>query len=787
MVTMPGPPRTGGTGATLLALLVLGAPAAAQAPGAVEGVVTDGEAPVFAAAVSVMRQARAVATVETDSVGAFAVQGLAAGRYTVRVQRLGFAELSRLVTVRAGETTRVELVLQQAPVALEGVRVEAERSRERIRFEEEAGVTARELSSEELKLVPGVAEADPLRAVEVLPGVVSTSDFSSTFHVRGGSQDQNLILLDGVPIVSPFHLGGLFSVFNADMVERVELQSGGFPARYGGRVSSVLEVTADPGPGHLAVDGGVSLLAARVSVAGGASAGVRDALGLSSLRWRVSGRRSYFDQILRPFFDFPYHLADLQGVLDAGLGGRDHLRVTAYTGADVLDLTRLDDEDFPLRLDWDWGNDAVGLSWERDLARGTWSTSAAWTRFATGLVFPDFDDTEFRSALTQGRVATDVEMEALPWLELGGGIQLEHLGYDNLARTGGTDFSRGRGTGDLVGGYLQANWGWPGRWLMETGLRLDHWSPDRAETVAEAQPRLAAKWFFGDADWAVKASVGRYAQFMHSMRDEELPLGLDVWILAGARAPHVVSDQYQVGVETYAVEDWTFALEAYLRRFDGVVSVNGGDDPNTELDDVLRGRGTSWGADLLVRRSGHDVSGWLALSFLKATRTFPDPLAPDPLPPEVTYAPIFDRRLDVDLVLRFPFPGGWEAGTRLNVGTGVPYTRPIASYAAYQPRFLRGGGRFSWTGEEDDQGGYAVLLGDRNGSRYPTYHRLDLTLRRTFEYGWGVLTPHLDLLNLYNRRNVLFYFYELDEHPPRRAGVSMFPLLPTLGVEVRFR
>ncbi len=131
------------------------------------------------------------------------------------------------------------------------------------------GSTIREISIEQILDIPGVAEADPIRAIQVLPGVVSTSDLSASLHVRGGSSDQDLILLDGVPVFSPFHLGGFFSVFNPDMVDRAELQSGGFPAEHGGRVSSVLAVETDPGNGELAVQGAVSLLAARVAVSGG--------------------------------------------------------------------------------------------------------------------------------------------------------------------------------------------------------------------------------------------------------------------------------------------------------------------------------------------------------------------------------------------------------------------------------------------------------------------------------------------------------------------------------------
>jgi hypothetical protein len=177
---------------------------------------------------------------ESDELGYYQIDGLPAGAYRVEASRLGFKVQSQEVKLRLGDEIDLDFVMVADILEVEGISVEAERSRERIRFEEEAGITVRELGAREIKSIPGLAEADPLRAIEVLPGVVTTSDFSSAFNVRGGSADQNLILLDGIPVFNPTHLGGFFSVFNGDMIDRAELQSGGFPARFGGRVSSVL-------------------------------------------------------------------------------------------------------------------------------------------------------------------------------------------------------------------------------------------------------------------------------------------------------------------------------------------------------------------------------------------------------------------------------------------------------------------------------------------------------------------------------------------------------------------
>ncbi|HSG07611.1 MAG TPA: TonB-dependent receptor [Longimicrobiales bacterium] len=765
-------------------------PAQAQ-QGQVLGRVRDDEgSAVYNARVELAQAGVFVRATETDRLGFFRLADVPPGAYTLRAGRLGYGQTAQSLGVGPGETVEVELSLPRQAVELEGITVGAERSRERIRFEEIGGATIRELALADMRQVPGVAEADPLRAVEVLPGVVSTSDFSAGYHVRGGAQDQNLILLDGVPIFSPFHLGGFFSVFNADMLDRAELQSGGFPAEHGGRVSSVLQIETDPGDGRFAVDGGVSMLASRVAVSGGFPEGFAEALGYGNVHWRASARRSYFDWLLKPAFDFPYHLQDFQAVAEGWTKGGDRLRLTAYTGDDVLALSGLDDESFPLRIDWDWGNDLVGLRWTHPRrGGGSLDIRVNGSRYATGLTFPDFGDTEFRSRISQTQARLDWEGRPTPFLKIRTGVSADVLSYDNLAESGGTEFGRGVGDGFLAGSFGQVTWSRPKAWLLEGGLRLDAWFPDPGETALEVSPRLAAKRFFHDGDYAVKLAAGRYTQFMHSLRDEELPLGLDLWVLAGARAPHLVSDQLQFGVEGYPREDWYVSLEAFTRSFDGVVTFNPGDDPNDPLDDILSGRGSSWGSDLLIRKEGGTVNGWLSLSFLKATRTFPDLLSPFQPAPSVTYPPIFDRRIDADLVLRVPLPWGWDGGIRWNVGTGTPYTRALGAYGSYSPRFVENGGRLNWDGadaEGDAFGGYAVFLQDRNASRYPTYHRLDLSARKTIRKSWGTLTPYVDVLNMYNRRNVLFYFYEYSEVPPVRSGVSMFPLLPTFGLEVHF-
>ncbi|HEV2132322.1 MAG TPA: TonB-dependent receptor [Longimicrobiaceae bacterium] len=786
--------------------VVVALPAGAQQPqgelASLFGRVTDeADAPVAGAVVTLIESGTSAQrrTTLSDAEGAYRLVGVPAGRYRVAAAHLGFAAEEREVVLRGGERRRLDLALRIEAVVLEGIDVRARRdaARERARFETEAGVTARVVSAEQIKLLPGLAEADVLRSIEVLPGVISTSDFSSAFNVRGGSADQNLILLDGFPIFNPFHLGGLFSVFNSDALARAELFAGGFGAEYGGRVSSVLTVESRAGGGEgegLRGEAGVSLLASRLALHGNLPAAVPRLLGGREGGWLLSGRRSYFDKLLAPVVDFPYHLTDLQGHINVGVAGGGRIRFTGYTGRDVLDLSDFtppggSDAESVLRLRWNWGNDVLGARWEQPLGGGAWllDTRAGFSRFRDELVLLDFDDTRFGGAISQLMLRSDLRRDFAS-ASVATGIEVSRMEYENSAETGGTSFFSRADHGVLGSGYGALRWRPAESWIVEPGVRLDVWNA--ADTTrATFSPRLAVKRFLdSDQEAAVKLAIGRYTQFLHSLRNEEFPLSNDVWILAGPSVPAVVSDQLQVGIEQFWGEEWYASVEAYGRLFRGVTEFNPAGDPNDVSDDVHDGTGRSYGLDVLVRRSMGRLTGWTTVSLLRAERSFPNPLADgwEDLPPTVSFPPIFDRRVDVDLVLEYRLPWEVQAGARWNFGSGLPYTRPVAQYVGWEYDLREGDYRLPTSRARRDGVPLYVVLGERNTQRYPAYHRLDMTLRRTFQPRWGTLTPYLQVLNGYNRRNVLFYFYNYNRNPPTRSGISMFPLLPTIGVEASF-
>ncbi len=729
----------------------------------------------------------------TDRLGFFLFDGLAVGDYILTVARIGYGVHETEVELAPGADVGVEITLSEQAVTVEGVAVEGERSRQRAWFEHSAGTTVQELSAAELRLIPAVGEADPVKSVETLPGVTRVSDFTAAFNVRGGSADQNLILLDGVPIFNPFHGMGVFSVFNSDALRWAELRSGGFPARYGGRVSSVLLVESDMGDGELDVDAAISLISSRATVKGGLPGSVTGRLGLASARWQFSARRTYLDALTRPFLaaPFPYRLHSAQAAFEGWTRNGDQVRITAYSGRDVINLRHAqilsgsgDQEDWNEIPDRHlrWGNDAIGASWTRPLAGGgSLDLRGNISRFEGDLELLRYGDVGVGTRISQWTLGADLERRPAARMRWTSGLAVFGMNYDNSVSGGAPDYAYPTGLGDGwgSGAYTQIHWRPSLHWLLEGGLRLDQWSPGDHRTAATLSPRIAVKRFLGGGTFALRAAAGRYTQFVHSLRDEKAGIGLDWWMLAGNRAPVLESDQVQGGLEAFLGSNaWFASAEGYYRTFSGVVTQNWADDPADPNDDLLSGDGLAYGMDLLIRRNRGKTTGWISVSLLKATRTFLDTdsgLDPAPL---IDYPPVFDRRIELDLVLRRELPGNSEAGLRWNFGTGRPYTAPVALYDIYNhqmidrlfdPTYARG-----------------VLVGPRNGARYPAYHRLDITLRKTWQKRWGTVTPYLNVINVYNRRNVHFYEYNYAAIPPVRNGFAMIPVLPTFGVEVSF-
>jgi hypothetical protein len=799
--------RLGALGAAFAALsagLIGLFPAILAAQGSVTGVVTGrvtaradtgGAAPVPGAAVSVIGSALGATT---DGDGRFLLEPVPAGPVTLRVRLLGYQTVERSTRVRGGDTVRVDVTLQQAVQLLSPVHTDA-RSADVEMFLSKPNVATIAMGAAAMAGVPSVGEPDVVRVVQLLPGVSARNDFNTGLNVRGGEADQNLILLDGHPIYNPFHLGGMFSTFMDATVGGIELMTGAFPARYGGRLSSVLDVRSaeDARPGvHASAD--VSVLGATGQLAG--------SFGGGNGTWSVAARRTYADAVAPIFTDnvFPYHFRDLHGHATYALPGNVRLALTAYAGKDVLDanLAEFEGDSAPSRASegrwaFDWGNHVLGATISRELGGDARIPLLGWRLGERATLEQRFSASGFSTLLDLGDGAF-TQRNRIRDLRIGGSVLTRgashdrSLGYDvathriryasSSSQTGTTDF-------DLVQRPLSAVvwvddlWRVSSRWLLEGGLRAEALT---AHGWSALSPRFSVK-YFATPDVALTAGAGRVTQWLHSLAGDGPVRYFDVWIASDSFTPVATAWHWVAGAERRLGDAGSVRLESYLKRYQRVPEANWSEDPQRRGDEFFPTGGQSYGIDMLVRwqrgtgggepsasaatgapRSG--AGGWLAYSYGVSSRWRDGH----------RWAPGHDRRHDLDVVTMWRL-AKYRLGARFGYATGTPYTPIVGGIArqVYDPS------RDRW-GTGDPERIVESLGGPRNGARFGATHRLDFDASREFRLRGATVAPYVSVVNAYNAKNVLVYLYDYAGNPPTRRAISQFPVLPSLGVRIEF-
>jgi len=697
-----------------------------------------------------------------DSLGAFVVEAVPEGTWRVEVRRVGFRVRTVSAAVREGAETALDVRLDPSPITLAPLNAVA-RSPERERFEEAAQVSTRSLDVRDIRVTPGLAESDLLRTVQLLPGVVARNDYSVGLNVRGGDADQNLVLLDGQVVFNPFHLGGLVSTFADDAVQGLDFVAGGFPARYGGRLASVLDVAQrDGGSDGVHGSAAASLLSSKLALDGPLPGGAGT--------WLVAARRTYADGLVAALSseEFPYHFQDLVGriTLPHVFGGV--LSATGFASGDYFRLTLSEattgqsEQDFR----FDWGNGLAGLSYQRALGRsGTLTQRVGVSRF-----FADIDVEpglfSFRNSVRRIGLSGDVEFRA-GFHDLGAGYVLER--HDITYRAGSpgvdVDFGTFRFRPTALEAYAEDQWR-PVPWLLvRPGVRLT-WVGS-ADFIA-ASPRFSAKAFLSGRT-AVSVAAGRYHQYVQSLRDEEIPFTLfEFWVAADTAVPVAWADHAVVGLEHWVNDGLMVALEGYWKRMGDLADGNPADDPAVHGDEFRRARGRAWGLDLYVHKTTGPVTGWVAYTLGKVTRTAEG---------GDRFAPAQDRRHNLNVVATARGLLGAEWTVRLGYGSPLPYTAIAGEWIHryYDP------GRNAFVGASLEP--YRT---ERNTERYPAYARVDLSARWTFQWLGARWHPSVQLLNATARTNTFVYFFDYARNPPLRRGLSQFPMLPTVGMEVNW-
>ena len=751
------------------ALLALASAALeAQGTGAIAGRVLRAETGSRAAVGAVVSVDGTSLADTTTAGGDFLVRSVPAGTHTLRIRLSGWRTAERAVLVRAGDTTRVDVVLRPDVQLLEAIRTNARVGADTLTATPALSTLA--LDAAAMAGVPAVGEPDVVRLVQLLPGVVSRNDFNTGLTVRGGEADQNLVLLDGFPLYNPFHLGGLFSTFMDATVGGIELLTGAFPARYGDRLSSVLAVHSaeERRPGvHTTAD--LSALGATARFAGAFDEGAGT--------WSIAGRRTYADAVQRIFTDdvFPYHFHDLQAHATYALPGGMRLALTAYEGRDILDANLAAFESDSVfsktsrgRWKFDWGNQLLGLAATKTFGdRITLEQRFSTSGFSTNLNLGDgafAQRSEVRELRASGslRVRGDLHDRSLGY-ELAA-QRLRYASGSSATATTGFDLVQRPVSAAL---WLDDVWHLGPRFLLEGGLRAETQS---ARRWAALSPRASLR-FEATPLLALTAGAGRITQTMHSLAGDGALRYFDIWLASDAFVPVATAWHYIAGAERRVHYAGLVRVEGYIKRYDRVLEANLSDDPQRRGDEFLAASGLSYGADLLARwQPEAGMSGWVAYSYGVSSRTRDG----------MTWAPGSDRRHDLEVVARWRL-AKYRVGARFGFATGTPYTPIVGGVTrrAYDPSTDH------W-GTGDPETVIESLGGAYDAARFPPNHRLDLDVSRDYVVRGATVTPYLGLANAYNAHNVFVYLYSYSTDLPTRRAISQFPILPSAGVRVAF-
>ena len=762
----------------LLAFLALGLAAGAAAQTAsLSGFVRDGETgeTLLQATVRVVEGAGSGAGrgAATNAEGFYSLGGLPPGEVAVVASYLGYDSQRQTVTLAAGGAGRLDFDLRPEGLTSDEVVVEADET-----LENERPPGVQNVSIDLVEALPTVFEADLFRSIQLLPGVKAANDFSSALYIRGGSPDQTLVLLDGTTVYNPTHFFGFFSTFNTDAIKDVRLYKGAYPSQYGGRLGSVVDIYNRDGNrnerrGSLTL----GLLASRAGVEGpiaGGKASYSLNVRRSTLEPLLGVLREQLDEDGIPESFFFY---DVNGKVGVDLTPNDRISVAAYAGRDQVVVPFGDDA----RFDLDYGNRTASVTYNRVLS-GTAFASAqvSGTRYFSYPV-GSVAETEFRQPNTITEYAAQLDAEWLPneRVELRTGARVGSFALDFESEFNGTVGTSFYNPATFGSAYVQGRTRFGDGWTVTGGLRVDAFrnrADDRLDTedpvpvtYARFAPHLQVERSFDD-DVVLQAAAGRYHQFLSLVSNEAFS-GFDTWLTTGPGVGPQASEQAVLGLKTRLGPSWRLDVEVYGRTLRELF------DTRPELQDVAGldyvdlfrfGKGYAYGTEVLLERGAGRLTGLLGYTFGVTRRRYPaEPKFTDYFPPK------YDRLHDVTLVANYALGRDWKATLAGAYATGQAYTVPDKRYVVSGLPF-----------ESDDLN--ALDSESLNNARLPPYHRVDVGFTKTGTVAFADYELQLQLVNVYNRRNLWFETYDFEENPVQVGRVRQLPILPNISLSLDF-
>jgi CarboxypepD_reg-like domain/TonB dependent receptor/TonB-dependent Receptor Plug Domain len=658
------------------------------------------------------------------------------------------------------------------------------------------------LPIEQIKSIPAfLGEVDLLKTIQLLPGIRNAGEGSAGLYVRGGGPDQNLILLDDAPVYNTGHLFGFFSIFNSDAIKNVTLIKGGMPAQYGGRLSSVLDISMKEGNNQkYQVEGGIGLIASRLSIQG--------PIKKDKASFIVSARRTYIDALTKPFikpdnqfYGSGYYFYDLNAKVNYKFSEKDRVYLSGYFGRDVFDFANGKQS---LKVNIPWGNATGTLRWNHVFNKKLFGNTTA--------VYNDYNFT-FKAAQNNFEI------------KLASGIRDVSIkqDFDLYPFTGhkikfGGIFTYHKFTPSVVSGkqdsvvfnpnnaqtkfaneaavYLQDDWEISDKLKINAGLRYSWFQQigaykiyatdangnrtdstvfkrgEAVKTYGGLEPRLTLRYALND-ETSIKTSVTRNLQYIHLVSNAGTTLPTDIWVPSTYKVKPQISFLYAAGLfKNYKDNMFETSVEVYYKQMQNQIEYQEGYTPNS-LDDTENsfafGKGWSYGTELFINKARGKLTGWVGYTFSWTWRKFARLNFGEKYPAK------YDRRNDLSVVGIYELNKKWKLSATFVYGSGNAATLPQRFYIV--------------------NGILTQEYSRINEYRLPAYHRLDLSAiltpkkneKRKWKSEWV-----FSIYNTYSRQNPYFIYF--DQNGSALNGtlsiqakqVSLFPIIPAVTWNFKF-
>lgn len=737
----------------------------------------------------------------TNAYGYYSVS-VKEGRYKAQFTYVGYQ--SKTVYINVNKSVTYNVTLSEAGILANEVVITGEREDKNIKSTEMSRI---ELSGEKIKSLPVIlGEPDLLKAITLLPGIKSGGEASTGFYVRGGGPDQNLILMDEAVVYNPSHLFGFVSVFNTDAVKSLDIIKGGMPANYGGRLSSILNVTMREGNNQkYEANGGIGLISSRLTLEGPIQKGKSS--------FMISGRRSYIDAIAKVVAPeriqgSGYYFYDLNLKANVILTEKDRLFVSAYFGRDIFNFTSPINKD--VRFNFGWGNTTATLRWNRIISPKLFAnTSLIYSRYDLFNKF-EFGNNGFnvQSNLEDINLKSDFTWYAHPKHNIKFGANyIFHTFQPGIATgsIGSTDVSQSIRKQYAHEGavYFTDEWSISQRLTVNAGLRgvffnlvgpyvYDEFNTEtnlptgnqtvysRGQSIAfypRLEPRLAGTFLLNESS-SIKASYTQTYQFLHLATTSGAQFPVDLWVPSSQLVKPQEARQYAIGYfKNLRNNEYESSVEAYYKPMMNQIEFKPGANLffNQNLEqEMVFGQGLSYGVEFFLRKKTGRLNGWIGYTWSRTTRQF------DELNNGKAYFYRYDRTHDMSLVLSYALNKKWNFSFVFVYGTGQAVTLPLSRYA-YRIGF----------DQNNNRPDFAIVdvYDEINAFRLPAYHRADVSFtyihKKTerWESSWN-----FSVYNIYNRANPYFIYFipDVETQTVKASMVYLFPILPSIQWNFKF-